>query len=87
MASESKKIAEASVDLDILPQIIFSAQDQGKLYKKCTSFVLRSVAKHSSDMAEKIIENEGLITLKDTLDEYDPSVKEAACWALSQIAK
>ena len=49
--------------------------------------MLRSVARHSEELARNVVENDGLLSLKNSLDEYDPSVKEASCWALSHIAK
>ena len=70
-----------------MKKVILSTQDQGRLFKKCAAYVLRSVARHSEELARSVIENDGLIALKNSLEEYDPSVKEAACWALSNIAK
>lgn len=64
-----------------------SAEDQGRLFKKCAAYVLRSVARHSKELSQHVVENDGLLSLKNSLDEYDPSVKESACWALSHIAK
>ena len=66
---------------------LISSQDQDRLFKKCAAYVLRSVAKHSKELAQNVVDNEGLLCLKDALEEYDPSVKEAACWAISHIAR
>lgn len=87
LAMSRVDIAESIVKLDILPNIIYSLGDQNRFYKKYSAFVLRSVAKHNSALATAIIENDGLQALAKIVEEFDPSVREAGCWALSYIAK
>lgn len=49
--------------------------------------MLRSIAKHNKDLANEIVKAKGLEALGKILTEFDPSVKEAGCWAISYIAK
>jgi hypothetical protein len=45
------------------------------------------VAKHNSELANEVVRCGGLQALGHILTEFDPSVKEAGCWAISYIAK
>jgi len=45
------------------------------------------VAKHSPQLAEDIVKSGALEPLIKCLEEFDPSVKESAAWALGYIAK
>jgi putative flippase GtrA len=58
-----------------------------RFYKKAAAFVLRAVAKHSATLAKAVVDSAALDALVVCLEEFDPSVKEAAAWALSYIAK
>lgn len=58
-----------------------------RFYKKAAAFVLRSVAKHSPDLAQAVVDSNALETLVPCLEEFDPTVKEAAAWALGFIAQ
>ena len=49
--------------------------------------MLRAVAKHSAPLAKSVVDSGALEALNVCLEEFDPSVKEAAAWALSYIAK
>ena len=49
--------------------------------------MLRSVAKHSPPLAKAVVDSGALAALVNCLEEFDPSVKEAAAWALAYIAK
>jgi hypothetical protein len=49
--------------------------------------VLRSVAKHSAHLAKAVVDSGALDALVNCLEEFDPSVKESAAWALACIAK
>ena len=49
--------------------------------------MFKSVAKHSPQLAEDIVKCGVLEPLVQCLDEFDPSVKEAAAWALGYISK
>lgn len=48
--------------------------------------MLRSVAKHSPELAQAVVDSGALDALVPCLEEFDPSVKEAAGWALGYIA-
>ncbi len=45
------------------------------------------MAKHSPSLAKAVVDSGALDALSVCLEEFDPSVKEAAAWALSYIAK
>jgi Armadillo/beta-catenin-like repeat/HEAT repeat len=49
--------------------------------------VLRAVAKHSPELAQAVVDSGSLETLVPCLEEFDPSVKEAAAWAIGYIAQ
>jgi 3-methyladenine DNA glycosylase AlkD len=49
--------------------------------------VLRAVAKHSTQLAKAVVDSGALEALVVCLEEFDPTVKESAAWALSYIAK
>jgi len=61
--------------------------EQNRFYKKAAAYVLRCVAKHSTSLAQAVVDSGALDALVVCLEEFDPSVKEAAAWALSFIAK
>ena len=42
----------AQVSADILPQLVYSLGQQNRFYKKAAAFVLRTVAKHSPELAK-----------------------------------
>jgi len=58
-----------------------------RFYKKAAAFVLRTVAKHSPDLAQSVVDCGALDALVICLEEFDPGVKEAAAWALGYIAR
>lgn len=58
-----------------------------RFYKKAAAFVLRAVAKHSPDLAQAVVDSNALETLVPCLEEFDPTVKEAAAWAIGYIAQ
>ena len=47
---------------------------------------MRAVAKHSATLAHAVVDSGALEALVICLEEFDPSVKEAAAWALGYIA-
>lgn len=64
-----------------------SLAEQNRFYKKAAAFVLRAVAKHSATLAHAVVDSGALEALVICLEEFDPSVKEAAAYALAYIAK
>eukprot|EP00961_Rhodomonas_salina_P052279 701801-Rhodomonas_salina.1 len=46
-----------------------------------------AVAKHSPQLAQAVVDSGALDALVGCLEEFDPSVKEAAAWALGYIAR
>ncbi len=49
--------------------------------------MLRTVAKHSPQLAQAVVDSGALDALVACLEEFDPAVKEAAAWALGYIAR
>ncbi|KAJ1549154.1 Sperm-associated antigen 6 [Cladochytrium tenue] len=87
LANYSADMADAVVDSDILPQLVYSLAEQNRFYKKAAAFVLRAVAKHSPELARSVVDSGALNALVSCLEEFDPGVKEAAAWALGYIAR
>lgn len=49
--------------------------------------MLRAVAKHSPDLSQAVVDSNALEMLVPCLEEFDPTVKEAAAWAIGYIAQ
>ena len=58
-----------------------------RFFKKSAAFVLRAVAKHSSRLAQAVVACGGVDAMVLCLEEFDSGVKEAAAWALGNIAQ
>ena len=52
LANYSDDLAEAVVQNEILPQLVYSLSEQNRFYKKSAAFCLRAVAKHSPALAQ-----------------------------------
>lgn len=87
LANYSEALAEAVVMNEVLPQLVYSLNEQNRFYKKTAAFVLKAVAKHSPELASSVVEAGALEALVSCLSEFDPSVKESAAWALGYIAR
>lgn len=89
LAKNSKELARAVVDDNgkIIKQLLETFDGDNKFYKKATCFVISSVSRQSEELARKITQFPAIKYLVSCLEEYDPSVKEAAVWALGYIAK
>jgi len=87
LANYNDDLAEAVVQGEILPQLVYSLAEQNRFYKKAAAFVLRAVAKHSPQLAQAVVDCGALDALVVCLEEFDPGVKEAAAWALGYIAR
>ena len=55
LASHSEDLAEDIVANEILPQLVYSLSEQNRFYKRAAAFVLRSVAKHSPELALAVV--------------------------------
>ncbi len=73
------------MQLLIIYSLIFFYEQ--RFYKKAAAFVLRAVAKHSPKLAQSVVDSGALDSLVICLEEFDPTVKEAAAWALGYIAR
>lgn len=54
LANYSDDLAEALVQNEVLPQLVYSLSQQNRFYKKAAAFCLRAVAKHSPQLAQVI---------------------------------
>ena len=54
--------------------------------QKAGAFVLRSVAKHTPDLASHVVKAGALPRLTRCLEKFDASVRESAAWAIGYIA-
>lgn len=86
LANYSDDLAEAVVQNEILPQLVYSLSEQNRFYKQAAAFCLRAVAKHSPELAQAVIDSGSLDSLVTCLEEFDPGVKEAAAWTMGYIA-
>jgi 3-methyladenine DNA glycosylase AlkD len=86
LANYSDDLAEAVVQNEILPQLVYSLAEQNRFYKKAAAFCLRAVSKHSPALAQAVIDSGALDALVTCLEEFDPNVKEGAAWSLGYIA-
>ncbi|KAG7209975.1 hypothetical protein KM043_011563 [Ampulex compressa] len=87
LTNHDLRVAQAVVKKDILPQLLNGVEKQNKFYKRAALVVVRSIAKHSSEMASIIVHSVGLDAIVLCLDDFDSGVKEAAAWALGYIAR
>lgn len=89
LAKQNPELAYSVVDDNgrIIKLLLESFDTNNKFYKKATCFVISSVARHSIKLAETLVQHDVISYLVKCLEEYDPSVKEAAVWALGYIAK
>lgn len=87
LANFSAELANAVIEGDILPQLVYGLNQQSRFYKKAASFVLRAIAKHSAEHAQCVVNAGAIDALVCCLEDFDPSVKEAAAWALGYIAR
>lgn len=65
---------------------VYSLANQNRFYKKAAAFCLRSVARHSPELAQAVVDCGALDSMVTCLEEFDPGVKEGAAWALGYIA-
>ncbi|EFJ51264.1 hypothetical protein VOLCADRAFT_109629 [Volvox carteri f. nagariensis] len=86
LANYSDDLAEAVVQNEILPQLVYSLSEQNRFYKQAAAFCLRAVARHSPELAQSVIDSGALDSLVTCLEEFDPGVKEASAWTLGYIA-
>ncbi len=49
--------------------------------------MFRSIARHSAELAGKVVEVGAVGGLVQCLNDSDPSVKEMACWTICYIVK
>lgn len=88
LASHNENVARDVVEEGILTDLVVSLGSENAYARKASAFVLRSVAKHSVELATTITKENGTIeALKSCLDDIDPAVKEAGVWAVDYIAR
>lgn len=62
-------------------------REQNRYNKKAAAGVIRAISKHSTTLAQAIVDVGSLQPLILCLEEFDPSVKEVAAGALGNIAR
>ena len=119
LANYSEQLAEAVVANEVLPQLVFSLDQQNVMLlfftlspaihaacfpsftiasvvcvvcvsaflQACCSVCSSAVAKHSPELAQAVVDAGSLAPLTHCLSEFEPSVKEAAAWALGYISR
>jgi HEAT repeat protein len=80
-------LSEQNVQPDLPCRVLSRQCALQRFYKKAAAFVLRAVAKHSPQLAQAVVDSGALDALVGCLEELDPGVKEAAAWALGDIAR
>lgn len=60
LANMNEELAESVVNNEILPQLVMSLNEQNRFYKKAAAFVLRAVAKHSTQLAKAVVDSGAL---------------------------
>jgi hypothetical protein len=88
LAKEDIEMATAVVEDkgNILPQLLDSS-DTSKYVKSAACLVIKSVAGHSTFLAEKLEEGGAIRFLVTCLKEYDPTLKHASITALGEISR
>ncbi|EAY22500.1 Armadillo/beta-catenin-like repeat family protein [Trichomonas vaginalis G3] len=87
LANYDENIAQQIVDDGVLVDIVNGLSSEEDLsYQKNACFVLRTVSKHSAELAEKVVENGALGPIVCCLQSYDTRVRESAAVALGSIA-
>ncbi|KAL1123339.1 hypothetical protein AAG570_002424, partial [Ranatra chinensis] len=87
LVNNNRSAAEEIIRLDIFNVLLRSIDRKSKFYKKSAMYVLRGLAKYSTEMADRIVQAGGLISIMVCLEDFDPEVKEAAAWTVGYIAK
>lgn len=87
LANYSEALAEAVVVNEVLPQLVYSLNEQNRHYKKSAALVLKAVAKHSPELALSVVEAGALDALVGCLTEFEPEVKLTAAAALGFICR
>eukprot|EP00826_Nyctotherus_ovalis_P062255 TRINITY_DN8978_c0_g1_i14.p1 TRINITY_DN8978_c0_g1~~TRINITY_DN8978_c0_g1_i14.p1 ORF type:complete len:164 (+),score=48.13 TRINITY_DN8978_c0_g1_i14:313-804(+) len=85
--SHSEETAETARHKGFLEIFVRLLNGSGSYEKKVGAFALRSVAKHSADLAQAVIDAKGVEGLSACLANDDSSVKEMAVSTLAQLAK
>jgi hypothetical protein len=58
-----------------------------RFYRKAAAYVLKSVAKHSAELAQEVVKSGAVDALIPCLEGFFPDVKEMAAWAINYIAR
>ena len=62
-----------------------SLADKSRFYKKSAAFCLRSVSRHSPDLALAVVDSGAVDSLVSCLEDFDPAVRQTAASALGSI--
>lgn len=86
--SYSEDLAHHVKDHDLIKIFVNLLKDHNSSYeKKIGAFALRSIAKHSTELAQAVFDAKGMDGLYQCLGNDDSSVREMAASALAELAK
>ena len=85
--SHSESLSETAKNKGFIDIFVKLLAETGSYEKKVGAFALRSIAKHSAELAQAVLDAKGLEGLIACLGNDDSSVKEMAVSTLSQLAK
>ncbi|XP_044000963.1 sperm-associated antigen 6-like [Aphidius gifuensis] len=89
IANHDERLARAVVNMKFISQLLKNIEKQNKFFKKSALFVLRSVVKHSPELAKLVVIDDpiGMEAMIVCLEDFDPGVKESAAWAIGYVGK
>ena len=79
-------MAEALVQLDVLPLLVASLDASTRHTKKAAANCLRAITRHSPTLAQTVVASGAIRPLISCLEDLDWSVREAAAWTLGYMA-
>jgi len=86
LASHSQGIAEHAVQEGLISALADSMKNGSSYDRKAGAFAMRSVSKHSSELAHSVLKV-GTDSLKLCLNDVNMQVKEEGVWACDYVAK
>ncbi|CDI80950.1 armadillo/beta-catenin-like repeat protein, putative [Eimeria praecox] len=72
LAGHSEEAARECVNEEILPHLVASVAEQNRFYRRSAAFVMRSIAKHSAELAQAVVDSGALAALSQCLEAFDP---------------
>ena len=86
LSSHSQVVAEQAVQEGLITALVDSMKHGSSYDRKAGAFAMRSVSKHSSQLAHKVLKV-GMDAIKMCLNDVSMKVKEEGVWACNYVAK